>query len=816
MATEEIQVLRVDSSREIHVESSVPIVAKSVHVDKVQITLDQPEDWSGMGLEVWFTNSTDGSMAKKSWDGSAEVVIPSTVTQSSGYVGVAVVGTITEGSGDDQTITQRGVTKLAARLLRVWESIDAIGEVDPEEESMAADILDQVMSAMGRAVDARTAAEAARDTAERIAAEVGVDFTPATATTAGKHGLVPAPAAGTEGSTALTADGTWGIDLDTKADIDGYYELLTAGAADNLTGRGDGVSASFLYRTAGGSEDITDGVATVKAIYGETVGWNQLVDPTRLQFASAFGTMTKDGTHCTATLNGTNPSAAFAVANGLSAANAGHKLCAIADIKATSSADAFLVGFQYSGVASGTSVTSLTPGKWHHYGKIVTELASTTNFNIYLYIDTAQNLVAGDVVEIDHFNVFDLTAMFGAGNEPSTVEEFEALYPEPYYPYDPGTLKPVQMTGVETRGFNQWDEEWEKGIYNSDNGTKQGSDMYIRSVNAIPVFPNTVYSMTKPSVPAIHLYYYDEGMNFISHIGTVAANTPTREFTTPANCRYVNFAIAQTTYNNDIAIHLKWSGYRDGEYEQYWNSQRAIDLATYFPDGLWSVDTQTGKKRDALYETHADHAVKCIDLGTLDDWRYNTINGVYGFYTPLSDALNPDNNLRIVIKVDSPLTAVGASDLWNNTSDTNIISLNTQGMIQCRHSATSIDAFKAAMSGVKLIYPLATQTTVEIDPPLNMQFKVSDFGTEKIMVPEGEISAPPTMQIVYGLNAVDTIRRLPTQYISDDSFKNFCDAAYGSGTVTKTWDATDNCYHYEIASLDDATIAALVDADWRD
>ena len=129
---------------------------------------------------------------------------------------------------------------------------------------------------------------------------------------------------------------------------------------------------------------------------------------------------------------------------------------------------------------------------------------------------------------------------------------------------------------------------------------------------------------------------------------------------------------------------------------------------------------------------------------------------------------------------------------------------------------TTTADLKTALSGVILYYTLATPTTVEIDPRLNMQFKVSDFGTERIMVPEGEISAPPTMQIVYGLNAVDTIRRLPTQYISDGSFKNFCEAAYGSGTVTKTWSDTDNCYHYEIASLDDATIAALVDADWRD
>lgn len=35
-------------------------------------------------------------------------------------------------------------------------------------------------------------------------------------------------------------------------------------------------------------------------------------------------------------------------------------------------------------------------------------------------------------------NIFDLTQMFGVGNEPSTPEEFEAMFPADYYPYNAG------------------------------------------------------------------------------------------------------------------------------------------------------------------------------------------------------------------------------------------------------------------------------------------------------------------------------------------------------------------------------------------
>lgn len=40
---------------------------------------------------------------------------------------------------------------------------------------------------------------------------------------------------------------------------------------------------------------------------------------------------------------------------------------------------------------------------------------------------------------------FDLTQMFGSGNEPATVEEFEAMFPLDYYPYNAGELMSFPM-----------------------------------------------------------------------------------------------------------------------------------------------------------------------------------------------------------------------------------------------------------------------------------------------------------------------------------------------------------------------------------
>lgn len=43
-------------------------------------------------------------------------------------------------------------------------------------------------------------------------------------------------------------------------------------------------------------------------------------------------------------------------------------------------------------------------------------------------------------VTFSNRQIFDLTAMFGAGNEPTTVEEFEKIFPAAYYPYNAGEI----------------------------------------------------------------------------------------------------------------------------------------------------------------------------------------------------------------------------------------------------------------------------------------------------------------------------------------------------------------------------------------
>lgn len=48
--------------------------------------------------------------------------------------------------------------------------------------------------------------------------------------------------------------------------------------------------------------------------------------------------------------------------------------------------------------------------------------------------------VAGDVSVYEDVQCIDLTEMFGAGNEPTTIVEFKAMFPHWYYPYCAGSV----------------------------------------------------------------------------------------------------------------------------------------------------------------------------------------------------------------------------------------------------------------------------------------------------------------------------------------------------------------------------------------
>ena len=110
------------------------------------------------------------------------------------------------------------------------------------------------------------------------------------------------------------------------------------------------------------------------------------------------------------------------------------------------------------------------------------------------------------------------------------------------------------------------------------------------------------------------------------------------------------------------------------------------------------------------------------------------------------------------------------------------------------------------MSGVYLYYELATPVEYVLDSTLNLSYYVNDFGTEEITPENGPVpsTAPIIYEVQYAMNAVDTLRNLPKNYISKSSMEHILTALVTAGIIaayTLTWNATTETYDCTITPI---------------
>lgn len=100
-------------------------------------------------------------------------------------------------------------------------------------------------------------------------------------------------------------------------------------------------------------------------------------------------------------------------------------------------------------------------------------------FSIYVYPNTTcNNLVFKP-------QLFDLTEMFGAGNEPKTVAEFKAKFPNDYYPYSPSCFVTSFDERMPCKTKNLFDKSKADVIsreYYFTPNQSEGSNFYVMNV----------------------------------------------------------------------------------------------------------------------------------------------------------------------------------------------------------------------------------------------------------------------------------------------------------------------------------------------
>lgn len=88
--------------------------------------------------------------------------------------------------------------------------------------------------------------------------------------------------------------------------------------------------------------------------------------------------------------------------------------------------------------------------QWNKVEKIGTVTLDTIGA-LVLYVNSNPNKEIGDIANFKNIQLFDLTEMYGAGHEPTSVEQFRQDFPEEMYDYSPNcwltSYKRVFVTG---------------------------------------------------------------------------------------------------------------------------------------------------------------------------------------------------------------------------------------------------------------------------------------------------------------------------------------------------------------------------------
>lgn len=528
-------------------------------------------------------------------------------------------------------------------------------------------------------------------------------------------------------------------DMKIDRENDDYYPKMAVGTADNLAGV-DVVDSEINFRRSGGGA-ITDGVARIETIKGNSVVWNN--QSANASLSANFGDIKP------------LPNGAKVVA--------GHKYLYLAD-----KSSGCTVFMYFNATGSNTQETRIAENTTSQF--FTAQNSATSNGKgevqggIWWYAMPSSGVTDWSA---ENIRLIDLSQMFQAGNEPTTIEEFYQRIPMgvDMNAYNEGTIYNMKATGIKSVGVNQWDEQWELGTIANATGENANDSSRIRSKNFIPIFPSTdYYCYYGEDAGAKHIYafFYDKGKNFISGGARISGKV----FTTPSNAHYLrisNYGAAMTTYKGDICIGIKgdWTGY-----QPYMEASEDLSLVVkYFPDGMRSAGAAHDEIRDNKASGKREYSkgrMKAVDMGSLN-WTYNPTEGQKRFisYGTEGEAAPPKNADSVANILCTKYETTSFNTLFVNARD-RLVALNQIGIVAVYDSAyTDAASFKAAMQGVILYYEAAEWEWVELDAEdqsINLDYKVWNCGTEQMEATEP--SAPLAADITYGFNAVGLIKQI--------------------------------------------------------
>ena len=551
--------------------------------------------------------------------------------------------------------------------------------------------------------------------------------------------------------------------VDLKSFADGYYESMRVGTADNLTSKGDAMEEVIMSRKAGGNNQIEDGSASIRSIKGYSVVMNQAFKIDERALSDQYIKVEKSGDTTmqltpigeTSQPGSTNWSSGWLNIAKIIEEHVYYyrliytRIAKRADIDDFNPSSVLLLGFNtniYTDVEIGSPA-------------IICGINKATS-NIKITINDC-------IVTVKDLQCIDLTQMFGSGNEPTTPDDFakrlgySSINDVPYIPYNKGEIVSSFAEGIKTTGKNLWDEKFDVGNLNNSTGEEVASDLTIRSSYVPILSANKIYlfngsKTTDISFDKVLFYNKDKAYNGVKQY------VNSGELELPKGTSYIRFVLRPsygTTYNHDVCINVSDVSF-NGNYEPYTERFRkwSETLKKYFPDGLKSA----GSAYDEITPTKAVKRIGILNLGEMD-WIQGGVNKKTSW---VPDTFNVKGHIVIPSSLDIAANIVcvkylasGAAFVENQRKD-KTIAINRKGWIYIYDSAyetATPEQFKQSLQGVMLYYEMATPEETAYDE-LNLTEQVAEGGTEEAIITEGKTSTPLRADIVYPIDAYNTIK----------------------------------------------------------
>ena len=338
---------------------------------------------------------------------------------------------------------------------------------------------------------------------------------------------------------------------------------------------------------------------------------------------------------------------------------------------------------------------------------------------IYSDKDTVFNKLKFSVMLID------LTLMFGSGNEPTTVEEFEKMFPADYYPYNAGEIVSAGTESVVEQEKNVFD--YTDKIYHGANVNKvENGVIYTKGLTTtvlnIPTIVGNKYTLSfkvksntanqgglRWSIQKGKNTSYAHDSSLIkSEVGYEASKEYRAVATFVADTDFVSLdTIVCMVY--DVQLEL---GDTATDYSPFYQTEYLIPEAIRnLPGYGWSAGTA---KNYVDYENKRYvQCVDSVDLGTLPWEKGESVS----FKTHHLAGQKLTKSYSIAPNFICPKYSTKTqNESWGKTSITGISATsNVGGYIYVNDTSyTDAAAFKQAMQGVMLYYELESPIVTDI------------------------------------------------------------------------------------------------------